>query len=83
MTCIAVTFRPGTIWFELESRSDQHGHESPHAGSSFKLTVTADWSQGQTSPEHGHESPHAGSSFKLMVTADSGGQTPKRDGGLL
>ena len=43
MACIALTFHPGTICFELKSRSDQHRTPSPHAGSSnsqWQLTQT-------------------------------------------
>ena len=34
MACIALTFRPGSICFELKSRSDQPRTRSPHAESS-------------------------------------------------
>ena len=34
MACIALTFHPGMICFELKSRSDQPRTPSPHAGSS-------------------------------------------------
>jgi len=34
MACIALTFHPGTICFELHSRSDQPRTWFPHAGSS-------------------------------------------------
>ena len=34
MACIALTFRPGTICFELKLRSDQPRTRSPHAESS-------------------------------------------------
>ena len=54
MACIALTFHPGTICFELKSRSDQPRTRSPHAGSTRKkqLTVTAD-SDGQTPKRDG------------------------------
>ena len=42
MACIALTFHPGMICFELKSKSDQPRTRSPHAESSIKLTVTAE-----------------------------------------
>ena len=50
MACIALTFHPGTICFELKSRSDQPRTRSPHAGTSNSVTAASD---GQTPKRDG------------------------------